>query len=166
MNARGPQIQKTPVSKENDVKILRMKGSYEAFGVLIEFLSRIEPFARYDLGNFAQALQRQLQDGDHLAALVRHEMVGYCGWLPTTEKIAQAWQKNEGGIVPLKNTEVADAVVLTVVAAKDQVVLTSLIREARKLNPHRKVFFKREYADDTRPARKKFVQNTTQGGDS
>jgi hypothetical protein len=150
-----------PPSQPDGFQILRLKGSYEAFGVLIEFLSRIEPFSGYDLGNFANALLRQLREGNHVAAVERDRMVGYCGWLPTTQKIAEAWQKNQGGIGPLKAAETADAVILAVVAAKDRRVLSALIREARKLNPRGRVYFKREYGSDAKPARKRFVQNTT-----
>jgi hypothetical protein len=152
-----------PPPPDEDFKILRLQGSYETFGVLIEYLAQIEPFSKYDLGNFAGVLQRQLRAGDHLAALTRNRMVGYCGWLPTTAKAAAAWQSGEGTLGPLGLNETADAVVLTVVAARDSRVTTALVREARRLNPRKRVYFKREYVGGAKPARKRSVQNVTEG---
>ncbi len=147
-------------AEQQSYQILRPKGSYEAFGILIDFLSRQEPFSRYDLGNFAQAVMLQLQNGDHLAAVARHELVGYCGWLPTNKKVASAWLKNQGTLAPLKDATSADALALTVVAARDRRILFSLIRQARASHPQARIYFKREYQFDRKPARKNSVRNS------
>ena len=148
-----PQKEHLPL----DYNIAQLGGSYEAFGALIDFLSRIEPFARFDLGNFSRALRSQLVQGDHLAALAGQRIVGYVGWLPTRRDIAEPWMRDLGILTPV-NKDAADAVVLTVVAATEKQTIAPLIRRARELNPARRVYFKREKDDG---AKKASVQNTT-----
>jgi hypothetical protein len=146
-----------PVPTTGNVRIVRLPRSLEAFGALVDFLSRTEPFARYDLGNFARALQHQLAHGNHVAAVAGERIVGYCGWLPTTSAIAAAWVEDRGQLLPM--TAGADAVVLTVVACNDRPLLARLVRRARGLNPGKRVYFKRQYADPARAARKSSVRN-------
>ena len=148
----------TPGSPAPDFRVVQLNASFETFGVLVDFLSRIDPFTKYDIGNFCQALRRQIGDGNHVAALSNRKLIGYCGWLPTKTAIAAAWVDNSGPLTPARSGE-SDAVALTVVAASDRRVLMSLIRRARKLNPQRRVFFKRDYRGNARPARKSSVQN-------
>lgn len=138
-------------------QITQMTGSFEAFGVTMDYLSRIEPFASYDLGNFSGAVRRQLTTGHHVAALAGLRLVGYCGWMAASGVVAEAWVRDAGLLVPAD--EPADAVALTTVAADDRRILAALIRRARDLNPGIRVFFKREYADRPRRGRKASVEN-------
>lgn len=140
-----------------EFKLTQLTGSYEAFGVAMDFLSRIEPFSDYDVGNFSRALRRQLATGQHVAALEGLRLVGFCGWLATTKPVAEAWVKGTGLLLPAD--EGADAVALTVVAADGRPVLNALLRRAREMNPALRVYFKREYADRRQTARKSSVEN-------
>ncbi len=144
--------------KTTPIRIASLPGSFETFGLLVDYLSRMEPFARYDLGNFSRALQHQLAEGNNLAAMAGNRLAGYCGWLPTTTGIASGWIADTGPLQPIEKAA-ADAVVLTVVAAADGTILTQLIRGARRMNPGKQVFFKREYAERSRQPRKSHVKN-------
>jgi hypothetical protein len=146
-----------PARTAGNVRIERLPRTLEVFGALVDFLSRMEPFARYDLGNFARALQHQLAHGNHVAAVTSERIVGYCGWLPTTSAMAAAWVEDRGQLLPVTGN--ADAVVLTVVACGDRTLLAALIRRARNLNPGKRVYFRRQYADPRRVPRKSSVKN-------
>jgi hypothetical protein len=148
---------------DGDFRISKLRNSPESFGLLVDFLSRIEPFARYEFGTFSAALRQQLGRGEHLAAMTPKSLVGYCGWLPTKIAIAESWMANAGPLLPIPKQK-ADAVVLTVVAAPDRKVVTALLRRAREENPKLRVFFKREYASGTRTTRKSSVENVTGSG--
>ena len=143
------------------VQITRLRRSFENFGMLVDFLAGLDPFTRYDLGNFCRALQHQLNHGNHVAAVSATRIVGYCGWLPTTAAIASAWMEERGQLLPAEK-DAADAVALTVVACSDRKILAHLIRRARNLNPGRRVYFRRQYADQKRTPRKSSVRNAAQ----
>jgi hypothetical protein len=143
---------------------MRLKGSYETFGIVLDFLAGVEPFARYDLGNLARSVQYQLHQGDHLAAVTRDRLVGYCGWLPTTTLNADAWMSDGIALAPLTSTERADAVLLTIVAARDRVTAFALFGQLARLNSFERVYFKREYPEKTRASRKRVVSNMRGAG--
>ena len=132
-----------PPAADKSVRILKLDGSYEGLGIVLDFLSRIEPFSKVDLGNFAKALRHQLARGEHFAAMSGNQLVGYCGWLPTMQAIGEAWEANKGPLLPVLDGK-ADAVALTVVASADRKLVVTLLRRAREENPNRRVFFKRE----------------------
>ena len=138
-------------------RLVTLTGSYEGFGVTMDYLSRLQPFAGYDLGNFSRAVREQLTAGRHVAALDGPKLAGYCGWLTTDRATAERWANDGGPLVGSPGPH--DAVALTVVAADNRRILTALIRHARKLNPDVRVFFKREYSDPQRRARKSAVDN-------
>jgi len=148
----------TPEAPAATVRIVTLAGSFETFGLVLDHLSRIQPFATYSLGNFSRALQHQLQERTNVAALAGNRITGYCGWLPTTRANAAAWIANSDSLRPVGGSD-ADAVALAVVTASDRGTLLRLIREARRLSPGKQVFFKREYAGEGRPARKASVWN-------
>lgn len=146
-----PGGQTADTAKNPKFHITQLNGSFEAFGVIVDFLSRIQPFSKYDLGNFSKAVRAQLVHGHHLVALSGRTTVGYLGWLPTTEAVAEAWMRGDGRLVPVPEGQ-ADAVVLTVVAATDNETIRPLIRQARRMNADRRVYFKRDGPQGTKKA--------------
>lgn len=146
-----------PLGVAPEFRLVQLTGSFEGFGVTMDYLSRRPPFAGYDLGNFAAALRLQLATGRHVAALEGPRMVGYCGWIATRSQDAQEWMRNRGPLMPAEET--ADAIGVTTVAADDRRILTALIRHARERNRGASVYFKREYADGRRADRKSSVVN-------
>jgi hypothetical protein len=147
------------MKKSANFKIQKMGPSFEAFGALVDFLSRRPPFAGYEFGAFCRALRAQVLRGQHVCAIGDSGLVGYCGWLPTTQPIAEAWLRGEGKLTSPPKSQEADAVALTVVAADENGAVLPLIRASRNLNPNRRVYFKRSYPDRLGANRKSSVLN-------
>lgn len=138
--------------------ILQLHGSFEAFGVVFDYLSRTDPFTRFEVGHFAAIIRQQLKRGYHLVAMEGQTIVGYVGWLLTTKDIGDLWQRDLGKLKPVTE-EKCDAAALTVVSSSDRAVLLRLIRGARTLNPGKRVYFKRQYDDERKGTRKASVKN-------
>jgi hypothetical protein len=103
-------------------------------------------------------LKAQIQSGHHVAAYRNQKLVGYCGWVNTTEEIARQWLNDEGKLegVPAAS---ANAVALTIVRLIDRDAVLPIIRSCRKVNGERRVFFKRE-PHRGQPERKSSVYNS------
>lgn len=138
--------------------ILKLHGSFEAFGVVFDYLSKTDPFTRFQVGHFSSVIRQQLKTGHHLVAMDGPTAVGYVGWILTTKEIGDNWQKTDGKLTPVAEGK-ADSAALTVVASRDRSILLRLIRGARTLNPGKRVYFKREYDGEGRSTRKSSVAN-------
>lgn len=141
--------------------ILQLHGSFEAFGVVFDYLSRTDPFTRFQVGHFSSIVRQQLKTGHHLVAMDGKTIVGYVGWMLTKKEIGDRWQNANGKLTPVAEGK-ADSAALTVVASENRSILLRLIRGARTLNPGKRVYFKREYDDEGKSARKSSVANVTQ----
>jgi hypothetical protein len=139
-------------------ELRRFVPSYEAFGILVDFLAEKPPFDRFRAGKLAAALRHQIANGHHVAAFRAETLVGYGGWLPITDAMGEAWQKGAGGLSPVP-PEQQDAVALTIVRVEEKAVLLPLIRACRRLEPDKRVFFKREYFEAERAPRRSAVWN-------
>jgi hypothetical protein len=146
----------TPTAAE--LRVLRLNPTYEAFGLVLDYLALRPPFSMFESGELARAIQRQLRGGYHLIALRGRTAVGYAGWMPTTNAIAQGWIDDVGKLRQVEPPE-ADAVALTIVAADEPLARRRLIRNARMLNQTVRVYFKRG-AEGDRPARKVSLMST------
>jgi hypothetical protein len=140
--------------------ILQLHGSFEAFGIVFDYLSRTDPFTRFQVGHFSTIVRQQLKTGYHLVAMDGKTVVGYAGWILTTKEIGDRWQNADGKLTPVTESK-ADSAALTVVASKNRSILLRLIRGARTLNPGKRVYFKREYDDERKSMRKASVKNLT-----
>lgn len=136
----------------------RLEGSQANFGLVADYLSRRAPFDRFPLGQFCQSLRYQLTRAAHVAAFDGETLCGYLGWLPTTRAVGEAWRRNGGTLTPVEDAG-HDAAALTVVCVDERVLLLPIIRQARRLNPGRRIYFKRTYADAARAERKATVAN-------
>lgn len=138
------------------VRIIQLAGTFEAFGMVVDYLSRTQPFSSFELGAFAAAVRNQLGQGHHFAAMAGSEMVGYAGWLLTSDAVARAWVESNGPLLRLP-AEQATAAALTTVAVTDPAATLRLIRGARELNKGKRVYFKRGSEGQDRPPRKSSV---------
>lgn len=138
--------------------ILQLHPSFEAFGVVFDYLSKTDPFTQFQVGHFSTIVRQQLKTGYHLVAMDGKTVVGYVGWILTTKEIGDRWQNAEGKLTPVVE-ENSDSAALTVVASKNRSILLRLIRGARTLNPGKQVYFKREYEDARKSMRKASVAN-------
>ncbi len=142
------------------IQIVCLGSSYQAFGMVVDFLADSMPFGTFELSEIAPVLRTQLRAGHNLAALKGDVMVGYAGWLLTTESIGTEWMENRAILIAMTAAE-SDAAALTIFASDDRGATTRLIRGARELNTGRRVFFKRGYDGQMKPGRKSTVLNTT-----
>jgi len=141
--------------------IVQLTTTYEAFGLIVDFLSRIKPFSEFEISNLCGVIRNQLKDSHHLVAMAGKEIVGYAGWLRTPTAEAEAWTEGRAILRPSYGPT-ADAAVLTVFAVTDTAAIPRLIRGARELNKGTRVFFKREFTASSPTPRKAVVLNFSQ----
>ncbi len=140
------------------IRIVQLAGTFEAFGMVVDYLSRTAPFSEFVLGTLAGAIRQQLGAGHHFAAMSGTELVGYAGWLLTSDAVAQAWIDSNGPLLRVP-PEQATAAALTTVAVTDPAATRRLMRGARELNKGKRVYFKRGSEGQNRPPRKTSVLN-------
>lgn len=144
----------------SETTVVCMAASFEAFGMIMDFLAESDVFSNFELGTLAGVVRRQLHDGNNLAAICDNQIVGYAGWLHTNQGIGEEWMENRAILRPLQEAD-SDAAALTVVAVSDSKVTSRLMRGARELNKGKRVFFKRGYDGIVRPGRKSSVLNVS-----
>jgi hypothetical protein len=154
----------SPSTDRSAIKILSLNPSFEAFGMVLDFLSYALPFSHFELGRFSAIIRQQLHVGNHLAAVdAKNQLVGYAGWLHTSKSHAELWMADMGPLLAQDGQD-HDAAALTVVASKDNRATTALLRGARQLNPGVRVYFKRGYDGEVRNAKKVSVRNVGASG--
>lgn len=119
-----------------------------SLGMVAEFVSRFKPFADFGLGASVNAIAYQLHSGSHLIAANTDTMVGYLGWVQTSEDVAMDWLRFGGLLAPSLH---GDVQVITILAVVNKEVVRPLLQAARKRAGQRAVFWQRTY-DDGRPA--------------
>lgn len=140
------------------IRIIQLGGTFEAFGMVVDYLSRTAPFSEFVLGTLADAIRHQLGAGHHFAAMSGTELVGYAGWLLTSDAIAQAWAESDRPLLRVP-TEQATAAALTTVAVTDPAATRRLLRGAREVNKGKRIYFKRGSEGRGRTPRKTSVLN-------
>jgi hypothetical protein len=135
----------------------RLPPSYGSLSFIMEFIVATDEFGGMRAATLFSALKVQIQSGYHVAAYRDQKLVGYCGWLNTTEEIAQEWLMNRGKLKGVPKAS-SNAVALTIVRMIDREAVLPIIRSCRQLNGDRRVFFKRE-PRGPRAARKSSVYN-------
>ena len=145
-------------NSSEDIAIIRLAPSFEAFGLVLDLLASTEPFRSFDLETLSAAIKRQLADSHNLAAMQGDRIVGYAGWILTTSADGAEWVENRRRIHPIAEED-ADAAALTVFASEDAGATKRLIRGARELNKGKRVFFKRSYDGYVKQGRKSEVLN-------
>ena len=124
-----------------------------SFGLVCNFVARFPPFDRFEFQQMTVTLRHQLDTSCHLVAGERDEIVAYLGWIRTTSEIVEAWIKNEGPLTAV--AENASALAVTVLATTDRKYLLPLIRRAKAENPGLSVYWKRQFADDAKTAKRR-----------
>jgi hypothetical protein len=109
----------------------------------MDFILATQPFASMQAAILYSAVKEQVARGHHVAAFRSGKLIGYFGWLNTTEAIARKWVTGEGKLLRVAHAQ-SDAVALTIVRAIDRQAILPGIRRCRQLNAGRRVFFKRE----------------------
>lgn len=147
-----------------EYRIEALSGSFEAFGMVLDLLSRYPPFSDWPLSRLSKSIRTQLRQQRQLGALSSsNELIAYAGWTPTLQASAELWIEDRG---PLKILERGhDAMAMTIVVSTRSSVTKALMRRARELNPEMRWFFKRSYGGQLRAPRKAVLFDRSQRGD-
>lgn len=137
-------------------RVETLNPTYDAYGMVLELLSRNPPFADFRLSQISDTIRAQLKGRRHAAALTPdNELVGFAGWSYTLAASAELWVEDRG---PLKILEKGyDALAMTVVVSTIPAATTAMIRHSRTLNPGLRGYFKRSYDGQLREPRKQSV---------
>lgn len=122
----------------------RFVPSYEALGIVVDFLTRQAQFGEFRAAKLVIAVKQQIATGNHVCAFRGERLIGYAGWLNISTEMGERWLERQGELKPVPN-EVADAAALTIVQVEDPRVLSTLIRAVRRINKGKRVFFRRDY---------------------
>lgn len=142
------------MSEQKEVKIVVFGPSYEGLGMVVEYLSKFSPFSGHTANHFVSSVSLHLWRQQNLVAIRDSKIVGYAGWLETSNCIGQDWI-NESG--PLKQIDGGDAAALTTVVSQEAAIVRRLIRGARTLYSGKNIYFKRDYK--YKPSKKARVLN-------
>ena len=142
MQQKSQSALREETTREEPV-LRQLKPSMEVLGIIASFLTREPPFSEFRAGKLLAAIRFQLSSRNHVAMLKGETLIGYCGWLPITTALGEKWMANKAKLVPVPQ-EAADAVALTIVSFTEREHLLPMIRECRRLQPDRRVYFKRE----------------------
>jgi hypothetical protein len=136
----------------------RFTPSFEALGIVVDFLSRKAPFDQFRAGAVVTAIKHQLAQGHHVCGFRGEVLVGYCGWLHITRELGELWLLDQAELKPVAPDR-ADAVALTLVRIDEPAAVRPLIRACRTLEPGKRVFFRRDYANRLQATRRNTVMN-------
>ncbi len=136
----------------------RFKPSFEAVGIVADYVSRVPPFEGYAAGTLLTAVKYQILNGCHVAGFDGETLVGYCGWLQITKAEGEEWMQGNGELRPAPPSE-SDAVALHIVRIDEQSAVLPLIRACRDLEAKKRVFFKRDYVAGGHAAKRSSVLN-------
>ena len=123
-----------------------------SLGLLCNFVSRFPPFDAFEFKHMTTTLRFQLETQCNLVAGDDDEIVGYLGWIRTTEAIAEAWVDNRGPLTAA--VEHASAVAVTVLVTSNPKYILPLIRRAKVLHPDLPVYWKRQFAGGKQPTKR------------
>lgn len=140
------------------VELCQIAPTFESLGLVVDLLASSDSFDRYEFGPLIEALSSQISNRHHVCAFRGGRLVGYCGFLPVTRARAALWL-DDRATLEMAPPGAADAVALTVVAAREAGVLRPMIRFCRRGFPDTRIFFKRNYAGAKRVSRKSTVLN-------
>ena len=141
-------------------QIRRFTPSFEALGIVVDFLSRRAPYDELRAGKLVTTIKYQIAQGDHVCGFRGETLVGYCGWLQVTCELGERWLRGQAELQPIPPDR-ADAVALTLIRVDEPAALRPLIRAGRKLVGSKRVFFGRDYAGIRDTVRRNTVMNFT-----
>jgi hypothetical protein len=138
--------------RELKTEITRLSKNPYSLGLLARYVASTPPFSGFELGPSITTLLHQINDGTHLVASREDQIVGYLGWLRTTEEIARGWVELTG---PLKPHPDATAIAVTILLAEEPGDVLRLIRAAKRAEPGLSVYWKRYFTDGRPPSARK-----------
>lgn len=125
-----------------------------SLGLTARFLSEHRPFSEMEFGATIQALMFQIHEGTHLIASRADAMVGYLGWLRVEPAGAKAWLAGEGRLFATRD---GAAIAVTLFATEAPGDILPMIRQAKRMEPGKSVYWKRYFSDGRVPSPRQVV---------
>jgi hypothetical protein len=150
-----------PQLDAGSLRILQLPSNYDALGAVLNFLVSEKVFGRVPSSELVTLIKYQLARRCQICALRGKRMVGYCGWVLITKETGDKWFRAEIGEhgIPAAPPDRADAAALTLVRILEPNLVLPLIRECRRLHPGKRVYIRRSYGDNKKPARQSNVRS-------
>ena len=137
------------------LRLVRSTNPATALGLAVSHLMLKPAFVRLQFGDWSRILVGQINRGHYcLVADPQERIVGFMGWLLTTQEKAEAWVEDRRGL-SYADSKAGDCVVINAWSADTNAVTRMLLRHARRAFAEKQtVYYKRHYADGaTRPVR-------------
>ncbi len=137
------------------LRLVRPSHPATALGLAVSHLMLKPAFARLQFGDWSRILVGQINRGHCcFVADAQDQIVGFMGWLLTTQEKAEAWVEDRRGL-SFEDSKAGDCVVINAWSADSNAVTRLLVRHARRaFGDKQTLYFKRHYPDgSTRPAR-------------
>lgn len=146
-----PQLlfDQTDLKDHRMTEISQLPKNPYSLGLLAHYLSKHPPFDTFEFGPSISTLLHQINNGTHLIASRNDAIVGYIGWLNTTDEIAKDWLENNGN---LSHDPSGTSIAVTIFAADRQEDIMRIMRAAKRAKPGRSVYWKRYFQDGRDPA--------------
>lgn len=125
-------------------RIGRFLGSrtYYHLFLVLEQLAKTKPFAQYGLAAIMGSVTQQLRHGNYVMAMRRGRLIGYIGWLVTTEAIAEAWIRDEGRLRAVHDNP--EVLVITILVAPDPRTMMAMARYMKLNVSQSRAYWKRD----------------------
>src|SRR6476620_3009318 len=126
--AMDAQIQGQTLNLDRKARIQcrRLPATYASLGSIIDFIVSVEDFGTMQAKVLFSALKAQIANGHHLVAYSDQRLIGYLGWLNTTDEIARKWLANAGKLQGLPATE-CNAAAITIVRITEREAVLPII---------------------------------------
>jgi len=122
----------------------RIPSNPVSLGLVCNFIAHYPPFDGYEFGLMVKTLRYQLDQQTHMVGSIDDAIVAYVGWIQTSREIAEAWATNGGPLNPFPG---GDATAVTVLATRSSSHILPMIKEAKRINLDKSVFWKRDFID-------------------
>ncbi len=136
--------------------VSKLPKSPTSLGLVARFVAFHAPFDKFDFGPVVKSIFLQLDQGTHLIATRNDLIVGYVGWLRTSEAIARNWLESDEALTFVEDGPAAAVTILAVDSAED---IKRLIRAAKNDEADASVYWKRYYTDGRGPSARRVVKN-------
>lgn len=134
-----------------DFKLAELPSNPYSLGIILRFLSNHRPFAEFEFGATTKSVLFQLKANSYFVCIKNDHVVGYMGWVRSSEENCRAWMENGA---PLLAHPDPTAIAVTVFAIDEKRFILPMIRYAKKREPGLTVFWKRYYQDGRVPSSK------------
>ena len=137
------------------LRIVKVANPATALGLAVSHLMLKPAFARLQFGDWSRILVGQINRGHYLLAVDPQErVVGFMGWLLTSQDKAEAWVEDRRGL-SFADSRAGDCVVINAWSADRNAITREILRHARRAFADKAmVYYQRHYPDGTtRPVR-------------